>query len=45
MLTKQSENESLRGKNKESGYEVERLENYAMQLRANIVDMMDDYRK
>jgi DNA repair exonuclease SbcCD ATPase subunit len=44
VLQKKSENENARAKNKELEHELERLENYAHQVRENIQDMMADYR-
>eukprot|EP00347_Sterkiella_histriomuscorum_P021445 403333951 len=44
VLQKRSENETIKGKNRELENELERLENYANQLKSNIQDMMQDYR-
>ena len=44
VLLRKSENENTRAKNKELEHELERLENYASQVRENIQDMMTDYR-
>lgn len=44
VLKRKSDNETSRSKNRELEFEMERLENYANQLRENISDMMTDYR-
>lgn len=43
VISKRSENETVRGKNRELEHELERLDSYAHQLRENIQDMMEDY--
>jgi predicted nuclease with TOPRIM domain len=45
VIAKRSENEIVRGKNKELEHELDRLDDYAHQLKENISDMMDDYRQ
>lgn len=44
VLQKRGESETMRAKNRELEHELERLDNYANQLKANIQDMMDDYK-
>ena len=44
-MAKRSENETVRGKNRELEHELERLDNYAHQLRENIQNTMEYYKQ
>jgi hypothetical protein len=44
VLKRRTENETAKSQNRELEHEVERLENYANQLKENMQDIMSDYR-
>lgn len=45
LTLKKNDGEILKNKNHELKLEVERLESYALQLRQNLDDMMQDYNR